>query len=364
LNHSQWKPDAHEATRARGDRVENHKPERSTLPDQVLTLPAFELPFPSDISPITDSIIDHACWWAQAVELVANTEAVQRLRRNGIMHAGPRLVPAAPMSAAFLVCDWTVFLIVIDDEFDDGRELGARPELARTAIEEVLAAFRDQALEPAHSFPSLAGISAAVADLGRRFEAISPSRAWLARFLLHAEEHLWSKVSEAEQRASGTILDIDSYIELRRITSAAYTYADLVEMTEQVAVAEQVREAPAWTLMLDAFADAWLGIQDICSCAKEVAAGDELNLAAVMARSAKGTLQQGVDDAYRWVCERSSDFTGQRAHLVSLARHLGLGKEAEMNVMLYLDALELLLGGHIAWNSQDNPRYSQVISRT
>jgi hypothetical protein len=322
------------------------------------------LPFPSDISSIADSVIEHSCRWAQAVELVANEEAVQRLRRNGIMHAGPRLVPAASMSAACLVCDWTVFLIVIDDQFDDGPELGARPELAQAAIEEVLAAFRGQARKPALSFPHLAGISAAVADLGRRFEAISPSRAWLARFRPHAEEHLWSKVSEAEQRASGAILDIGSYVDLRRITSAAYTYADLVEMAEQVAVAERVREAPAWTLMLDAFADVWLGIQDICSCAKEVAAGDDLNLAAVMARSAEGTLQQGVDDAYRWVCERSRDFTDQRVHLVTLSRYLGLDEEAEMDVVRYLDALELLLGGHLAWNSQDNPRYSQVISRT
>jgi hypothetical protein len=116
--------------------------------------------------------------------------------------------------------------------------------------------------------------------------------------------------------------------------------------------------------MLDAFADVWLGIQDICSCAKEVAAGDELNLAAVMARSEGRTLQQGIDDAYRWVCERSRDFVGQRAQLAGLPRQLGLDGAAEMGTARYLDALERLLGGHLAWNSQDNPRYTQVISRT
>jgi hypothetical protein len=344
--------------------VEEQRPERSTLPDQVLELPKFGLPFPGAISPVADSVIEHSCRWARAVELVASEEAVQRLRRNGVMHAGPRLVPAASMTAACLVCDWTVFLIVIDDEFDDGRELGARPELAQAAIAEVLSAFRSQERQPALSFPRLGGISTAAADLGRRFEAISPGQAWLARFRARAEDHLRSKVSEAEQRASGATLAIGPYVDLRRITSAAYTYAGLVEMAAQATVPEAVRQAPAWTGMLDAFADVWLGIQDICSCAKEVAAGDELNLAAVMARSAQGGLQQGVNDAYRWVCERSGDFASQRAHLVGLSRHLGPDDEAGTDTVRYLDALELLLGGHLAWNSQDNPRYSQVISRT
>jgi Terpene synthase family 2, C-terminal metal binding len=337
-------------------------PGRPRLPDQMIELPRFELPFPGDISPIADSVMDHTTWWAQAIGLVPDEQAAARLRRNGIMHAGPRLVPAAAMNAACLVCDWTVFLIVIDDEFDDGRELGARPELARAAIEDVIASFRGQADGRAVSFPDLAGIGAAVADLGRRFEALSPSRAWLTRFRRHAEDHIWSKVSEAEQRASGAVLDVPSYVDLRRISSAAYTYADLVEMAEQVVIAERVQESPAWGLMLEAAADVWLGIQDICSAAKEVAAGDELNLAAVMARSAGRTLQQGIDDAYRWVRERSEDFADQRGQLAGLPRQLGLDGEAELDITRYLDGLGRLLGGHLAWNSQDNPRYTQVIS--
>lgn len=337
-------------------------PEWLRLSDQAIELPRFELSFPSDISSIADSVIEHTSSWAQAVGLVPDAQAAARLRRNGIMQAGPRLVPAAAMSEACLVCDWTVFLIVIDDEFDDGRELGARPELAQAAIEDVVASFRGQKYELEYRFPHLTGIGAAVADLGRRFEAISPSQAWLVRFRRHAEDHLWSKVSEAKQRASGMLLDVPSYVDLRRITSAAYTYAGLVEMAEQVVIAERVQESPIWGLLLDAFADVWLGIQDICSCAKEVAAGDELNLAAVMARSAGLPLQQGIDDAYRWVCERSGNFADQRAQLTALACQLDPDGAAEMDVTRYLDALERLLGGHLTWNSKDNPRYTQVIS--
>lgn len=341
---------------------QRHEPSR--LPDQVIELPRFELPFPGDISPIADAVMDHTSWWALAIGLVADEQAVDRLRRNNVMHAGPRLVPGAPMNAACLVCDWTVFLIVIDDEFDDGQELGAQPEHARAAIEDVIGSFRGQARGRAVNFPLLAGSAVAVADLGRRFEALAPSQEWLTRFRRHAEDHIWTKVSEAEQRASGTVLDVPSYVALRRISSAAYTYADLVELTERVVIAERVQASQPWQLMLAAFADVWLGIQDICSCAKEVAAGDDLNLAAVMARSAGCGIQQGIDDAYLWVRERSADFTHHRQQVVGLLPQLGLDGAATLDIVRYLDTLELLLGGHLAWNSHDNPRYSQVISRS
>jgi hypothetical protein len=335
--------------------------------DQKIELPRFELPFADDISPFAEAVIEHTSQWACESGLVPGEQAVQRLRRGGIMHAGPRLVPTAPVTTACLVCDWTVFLIVLDDEFDDGRELGRRPELARAAVGDVVACYRRQDLG-AFSFHRFEGIGAAAADLGRRFEALSPGPEWLARFTRHAEDHLWSKVSEAEQRASGTVLDVPSYVSLRRVSAAAYTYTDLAEIAAQAVLPEQVLESPARALMLEAAADVWLGIQDICSCAKEVAAGDELNLAAVMACSTGRGLQQGIDDAYRWVCGRSGDFTAAQAQLAAqleeLPREPGLNRDAGPCVARYLDSVSLLLGGHLAWNSQDNPRYTQAMSPT
>lgn len=336
--------------------------ERSGL-GQVIKLPRFSLPFPSEIHLDTDSVIAHTCQWALATGLRPDEDAVEDLRRGGIMHAGPRLVPGAPMDVACLVCDWTVWLIVLDDAFDED-ELGARPELARAAIEDVIAAFGGQAHGSAVRSSCMAGISEAAADLGRRFAAESPSPAWLARFRHYADDHIWSKVSEAEHRASAGVLDVPAYVTLRRVTSAAYAYASLAEMAAQAVIAKRVRESQAWGRMLDSAADTWLGVQDICSCAKEVSSGDDLNLAAVMARSAPSTLQQGVNQAYEWVCKRSGDLTAQRAQLETLPRRLGLGRDAEADMTRYLDTLELLLGGHVTWNSEDNPRYSQVISLT
>ncbi len=330
--------------------------------DQMITLPRFQLPFPDDISSGTESVIEHSCRWARESGLVPDDQAAERLRRNGIMHAGPRLVPAAPMSAAFLVCDWTVFLIVIDDEFDDGRELGAQPDEARAAIQYVIDSFQGQAPAPGAGAAHMSGIAAAVADLGRRFAALAPGPDWLARFRRHAEDHLWTKVAEAKLRAAGTPLDVPSYVDLRRISGAPYTYSDLVELAEQVVLAEPVRRSEPWTLMTEAFADVWLGIQDICSCAKEVAAGDDLNMAAVIARSEGLTLQQGIDSTYQWVCQRSADYARHRDELTGLAPRLTPDGDGQADLTRYLHALDMLIGGHLAWNSQDNPRYTRAIA--
>jgi hypothetical protein len=300
------------------------------------------------------------------------------------MTAGPRLAPRASFDAACLVCDWTVWLIVLDDVFDED-ELGAQPELARAAIEDVTAAFGGRSREGGfpgmaeisaaaaglgrrvrrarwgRRFPDMAGISAAAADLGRRFEAQSPSHGWLARFRHHADVHIWSKVSEAEHRATAGFLDVPSYVALRRVSSAAYTYIDLAELAERAPISDEVRESPAWEQMLDAAADVWLGIQDICSCAKEVSSGDDLNLAAVMARSAGSPLQQGIDDAYRWVCRRAADFAASQAQLTAAPHPAGRDGAPAAAVPRNLAAVERLLGGHLTWNSKDNPRYPQTV---
>jgi Terpene synthase family 2, C-terminal metal binding len=330
-------------------------------PSSFIRLPRFSLPFPSEIHPDADSVIAHTCQWSLATGLVPDEAGAARLRAGGIMHAGPRLAPRASFDAVALICDWTVFLIVLDDEFDES-ELGTQPELARAAIENVTAAFGGTGHQAA-GFSSMAGVNAAAADLGRRFEAQSPSPVWLDRFRHHAEAHIWSKVSEAEHRAAAGSLDVPSYVDLRRITSAAYTYADLAELAEQAATADRVRESQAWRQALDAAADVWLGIQDICSCAKEVSSGDDLNLAAVMARSTGQSLQQGIDDAYQWVCERATDLAAQREQLTAIPFQPGPGDAPEAAGTRYLDALERLLGGHLTWNSKDNPRYPQAVLR-
>lgn len=313
-----------------------------------LRLPDFDLPFPRSINPFADAVVRHTGAWAREVGLVPDEADVLAFTRDRIIEAGPRLVPHASLTHACLVSDWTLFLIVLDDEFDE-RELGSQRDLAAASIAAVLAESPDA---------QLGGSARALANLRRRFELLAPTAEWLQRFSAHADEHVHSKALEAEQRASGRVLDVPEYVALRRVTGAPYPYADLAELAEHARVPEAVRESREWNAVLDAFADVFLGIQDICSCAKEVATGDDLNLAAVIQRTEGCTLQEALERSDRWVTERARAFEDQTARLPSRCTALGLDELETAEVLRCVRGLEALLGGHLAWNSEDNPRYT------
>lgn len=313
-----------------------------------LRLPDFDLPFPRRMNPFADAVVRHTGEWAHDVGLVPDAADVLAFTRDRIIEAGPRLVPHASLTHACLVSDWTLFLIVLDDEFDE-RELGSQHDLAAASIAEVLAG---------SPHARLGGSARALANLRRRFEFVAPTAEWLRRFSAHADEHVHSKVLEAEHRASGQVLDVSGYVALRRVTGAPYPYADLAELAEHARVQEAVRRSHEWNALLDAFADVFLGIQDICSCAKEIATGDDLNLAAVIQRVEGCTLQEALAHSDRWVTERARRFEAEAARLPSRCTALGLDDLEAAEVQRCVRGLEALLGGHLAWNSEDNPRYT------
>lgn len=316
----------------------------------------FDLPFARAVNPFADAVIGHTLGWARDTGLIRDEATALRLRSEKLLDAGPRLVPHASLTQAKLISDWTIFLIAIDDEFDE-EDLGSQAELAEVAITEVLAGSRGQPLDD-QGFPRLRVYADALGQLNRRFARMAPSPAWLERFAQHAEEHIWSKVVEARHREAGQPLGVAEYIALRRVSGAPYTYADVAELVEHVQIPNEVRSSEPWRQLVDAFADAFIGIQDVCSCAKEVATGDDLNLAAVMARAAGSTLQEGVDEASRWVGSRTRELAHARLRLERLILELELEDAAALDALRYAGALETLLAGHLAWNSEDNPRYT------
>jgi Terpene synthase family 2, C-terminal metal binding len=327
----------------------------SRVTAERVALPAFGLVYPRTLNPFADTIVERTVDWVRRFGLASNEEAIEQLRIGRVLDAGPRLVPTAPLEQARAIADWTAYLIILDDEFD-GRELGRTPLLAARAIATIVDALR----EPSRIWhPEPSALARATADLALRFEALAPTIRWFEGFLAQAEAHIGSKVTEAEVRAAGDVLDVREYVELRRVTGAPYTYAYLVELAEQIALPDSIRHTPQWRGVVDAFADVFIAIQDICSCAKEIAQGDTLNLVAVMRHEAQCTLQEAVEEADRWLVRRAGDLerhTGTLRRLTkSNERTAALGRD----VCAYTQGLGLLLGGHLAWNSEDNVRYTE-----
>ena len=315
--------------------------------------PGLDLTLPSTLNPFADEVIEHTLDWVVEVGLIADRAEALALERERLLEAGPRLVPNASLTQASLVSDWTIFVIVVDEAFDE-QELGERPALAERAISAITspdrAATRDAAL------PDFTGLARALADLGRRCERMAPSDEWLQRFSRHVREHIASKAVEARERAAEHVLGVPDYVRLRRVSGAPYAYAALLELTEQIRIPAEVRASREWNGLLDAFADTFIGIQDVCSCAKELSIGDVLNLAVVLQVANGGSLQAALDAADAWVGERAQAFEDAIGALPHMCARCALDVGATEGVLDYADALALTLGGHLVWSSQDDLR--------
>jgi hypothetical protein len=71
-------------------------------------------------------------------------------------------------------------------------------------------------------------------------------------------------------------------------------------------------------------------------------------------------LQEGVDRAYDWLTGRVREFARCTQALRGELQRIG-ARRADAEVARYVEGLELLLGGHLAWNSEDNPRYTDFV---
>jgi (+)-beta-caryophyllene/(+)-caryolan-1-ol synthase len=312
-----------------------------------------ELGLPREISPLAGQVAQHGAAWARATGLAADDRAVARLREHQALVCGSLLIPRASLEQGRLVSDWTIFLIVLDDEFDEG-PLGSDPARAQAVIAGLLGA----GAEPGAGAGGALG--QAWADLRGRAGRLAPDAAWAGWFGDRAREHIASKVTEARHRAGGQVLDVTAYTALRRITGASYSYAALAELTEGAAVSAALRATGEWAALHEAFADVWTGIQDICLCAKEVGSGDDLNLIAVLGHARRAGLQAGIDWTAAWLGQRLRDLDGAGQALTARYVQLGAGTTARAGLRRYLAALRLLLGGHLAWHVEDNPRFGRA----
>jgi (+)-beta-caryophyllene/(+)-caryolan-1-ol synthase len=308
-----------------------------------------ELGLPREISPLAAEVARHGAAWARATGLAADDRAVARLREHQALICGSLLIPRASLEQGRLVSDWTIFLIVLDDEFDEG-PLGSDPARAQAVIAGLLDA-EDE---------SGGALGRAWADLRGRAGRLAPDPAWAGWFGDRAREHIASKVTEARHRAAGQILDVAAYTALRRITGASYSYAALAELTTGAAVPAALRATGEWAALHEAFADVWTGIQDICSCAKEVGSGDDLNLIAVLGHAQQAGLQAGIDWTADWLGQRLRDLEPAGEAVAARCVRSGAGPASVAGLRRYLAALRRLLGGHLAWHVEDNPRFGRA----
>lgn len=258
-------------------------------------MPHFRVDFPSEISPFVDEVETSTRAFVRRFGLAPTEADLRHHERAFFATLMGRANPHAGQAELALVTDWVSTMLVLDDHFDE-TELGRDPAGLREVTAEIVSWLRPEGpADPAPSakHPVTEVFQAACADLwARTCEYSSP--AWRERLAGHYAAFFDGCVWEAENRRTDRIPGIDEYLTYRG-RAFLMPYLDMVELTTHAEVPEEIYRLPEFLEMNQALSDADLGTNDLFSCEKEAALGDQHNLVVVYQHEHGTDLQTAAD---------------------------------------------------------------------
>ncbi|KAK1229843.1 Sesquiterpene synthase Agr1 [Marasmius sp. AFHP31] len=170
------------------------------------------------------------------------------------------------------------------------------------------------------------------------------------RFIETFDFFFASVTEQAQDRSSGTIPDLESYIALRRDTSGCKTSFVLIEYAYNLNIPDEVMDHPLIRSLGEAANDLVTWSNDIFSYNVEQAKGDTHNMVPVVMNQFGHDLQTAMDYVGD-LCKQSIDrFLNDRAQLPSW------GPEIDRQVDIYADGLADWIVGALHW-SYESERY-------
>ncbi|KAG2031237.1 isoprenoid synthase domain-containing protein [Suillus americanus] len=170
------------------------------------------------------------------------------------------------------------------------------------------------------------------------------------RFIQTMDLFFIAAAKQADDRAKGRIPDLESYITLRRDTSACKPCFALIEYAALIDLPDKVMSHPAIMAMEEATNDLVTWSNDIFSYNVEQSRHDTHNMIAVLMRE-QGLNVQGAVDYVGRLCRSSIQrFKDNRDILPSW------GEELDMQVAIYIEGLQNWIVGSLHW-SFDSTRY-------
>ncbi|RDB26083.1 Linoleate 10R-lipoxygenase COP4 [Hypsizygus marmoreus] len=236
-------------------------------------------------------------------------------------------------------CDFVNVLFVFDEFSDDQDGKGA---LATGNI--FLNAMKDPNWDDRSTFSQMTKV------FRTRFLRLCRPKA-TARFLKHWETYCASVVKEAELREANTILDVDSFIALRRENSAVRLCYGLVEYCLGTDLPDDVFEDPTFMEIYWAAVDLVCWANDVYSYDMEQSKGiDGNNIVTVLMKNNNITLQEASDYVGVHAQKLMDRFISAQTRLPSW------GASVDSEIARYIKALGFWVKGNLDW-SFETQRY-------
>ncbi|MFF4246612.1 terpene cyclase [Streptomyces sp. NPDC001822] len=253
-----------------------------------IVLPALHMPFRSAGCNPHMELAGKAVWhWAGENGLSLSPAA-----RNRMLRARPELwtslvFPDASQEHLDLFSQWLFWMLLVDDEFDDG-VAGRDPGLCERVVARLVGVL--DGAGPASPMEYALGDLRERACRGR-------SAGWTRQFRRDTASWLWTYYAEAVERAAGREPARADFTEHRRDSVAVRPFLDLQEVAAGTDLPESARGLPSYIALRNAVADHAGLCNDICSLEKEAVLGYGHNAVLLLRRDRGYTLQEAVNEA-------------------------------------------------------------------
>ncbi|ANN18869.1 hypothetical protein SD37_26760 [Amycolatopsis orientalis] len=318
----------------------------------------FPMPFQARVNPHLDMLLQRSESWARAMGMLSgggHPDDWAVWDDLSVFHtiAAPELTaycwPVAPPRAAALLHDIMVWYFAFDDHFQCRYKVTRDTDGAREHIER-LPTFMP--LTPDEPVPSPRNaVEEGLADLWPRLIESRPAR-WRRDWKDGITRFCAGAIQEMVHLATGRVLDLVEYVQLRRETFGSYTAAFYVDISTGVTIPEKIRNSREIQVLLDSFMDYMALSNDIFSYEREIDdEGCATNLVLSVQNLLGGPLPQAVSIANDLVSARLRQFEYTLdVELPEAAARLKLNDAERADLAAWVEGASDYLSGILAWH--------------
>jgi hypothetical protein len=244
--------------------------------------------------------------WSQMLGLHAKHRAFKKLQRSRFPVLVASCHPGASMERMSAALDFLIWNFLWDDQLDVG---DVTPEWVRQQNEQAVAVLRGEM--PDNEAPPLLWL---LQDIRDRMSALMPAT-WMERFIRACQAYFDGTVWEAETRTKRITHDVETYIQLRRLSVGCFMVFVQVEAIENVLLSPEVLAHPAIEQLVATATDAIGWANDLFSLAQDLNDEFHPNLVISVQKQDGMELQAAVDRSVKMHDDAVSRFLEMEANL-------------------------------------------------
>jgi Terpene synthase family 2, C-terminal metal binding len=304
---------------------------------------AFAIPFPAPVSPHLEFARGRHLEWIRERGLVRSEAGLREYLSWDLAQAAARTYPYATAEDMVMLMNWFSLAFLFDDQFDSTAPDHA-DRVAEISREMITVPFRPGGTPPDVVCPITLAWSEVWAWLSDGM-----SETWRNRFASSWARFLAAHASEVRLSASGAVLSLEQYLDLRRRTVGIHHSIDAAERSRRFEVPAQVQAHALMQQMRASAADTIAFMNDIHSLEREERRGDPHNLVTVLRRQYKCTRQAAIEEAVRMTHRQLRTYLHLESQIPQLCEQLGLSVQERSAVDAGVEGIRNWIRGNYDW---------------